>query len=197
MLKLDLQTSTEILHKNMKNKNLRKHCYAVGKAMSAYYDYYKEQGRNTGSLTKEEWEIIGILHDSDWELTTETPEQHTLMLLEWLKEYDVPQEMLNVFRSHNNKITKLREPETLLEWTLECCDELTGFIVAVTLITPGKKISDVSVERVLKKFKQKEFARAVDRRQILQCEEKVNVPSKEFIEITLKAMQENAELLGF
>lgn len=193
---LDLQTANDLLHEHMKNINLRRHCYAVGKALSFYYDFYKNGNRDTGSLSKEQWEITGLLHDSDWELTTDDQSKHTILLLEWLKEYNVPEEMLNVFRSHNNKVTGLRNPETLLERTLECCDELTGFIVAVALVTPSKKLSDVTVERVLKKFKQKEFARAVEREQIKQCEEKVNIDVQSFIEITLKSMQENADLLG-
>jgi len=196
MKMLDKELATELLHKNMQNMNLRRHCYAVGKVLRALRSYYVSQGVGVGSLSGEEWEIIGILHDSDWELTNNTPEKHTLMLLDWLKEYEVPEELLDVFRSHNTKVTKLRDPQTLLEWTLECADELTGFIVAVALIRPSKKLSDVDVASVLKKFKQKEFARAVHREQIIQCVEKLNIPVEKFVEITLLAMQEESDLLG-
>ena len=61
---------------------------------------------------------------------------------------------------------------------------------------PNKKLADVSVETILKKFKQKEFARAVDRSQITQCEEKVGVGVETFVSVTLKSMQENSDLLG-
>jgi len=193
---LTKEIAIEILHKNMQNTNLRRHCYAVGKALATYFDYYKSENRETGNLTKGQWEITGILHDADWELTANQPEKHTILTMDWLKYYETPQEMLNVFRSHNNKTTHLREPETLLEWTLECCDELTGFIVAVTLVRPERKLEFVTVESVLKKFKQKEFARQVDREQILQCESKLNIPAEKFIEVTLRAMQEYSELLG-
>jgi predicted hydrolase (HD superfamily) len=108
----------------------------------------------------------------------------------------MPEEMALALKSHNNHMTKLRNPETLLEWTLESCDELTGFIVAVTLVMPDKKLAVIDVDRVLKKFKQKEFARAVDRTQIASCEEKVKVPLQKFVEITLNAMKNNAEELG-
>ena len=164
--------------------------------MRTFYDFYKKQGLDTGKLSADGWEIVGILHDSDYEITKDDWNRHTILLLEWLKDYDVDGEMLDVFRSHNNKITNLRQPETLLEWTLECCDELTGFIVAVVLVMPSKKLEDVTVERVLKRFKLKEFARAVDRSQIYQCEEKVNVPLEKFVETALEAMQKNSELLG-
>ncbi|HPD73811.1 MAG TPA: hypothetical protein PLX95_00745 [bacterium] len=196
MKELTLQSALELLHENMQNKNLRKHCYAVGKTLSEFFDFYKSENRETGSLTKEQWEIVGTLHDADWEKTTNAPDRHVFELLSWLENYDISEELLNALKSHNHKEAQIREPQTLLEWTLECCDELTGFIVAVALVMPNKKLSEVSVETIFKKFKQKEFAKAVEREQILQCEEKVNVSPEKFVEITLKAMQNNSELLG-
>jgi len=196
MKKLDIQTATELLHENMQNKNLRKHCYAVGKALSEFYDFYLNEGRDVGNLTKEQWEIVGILHDADWEKTTENPDRHVFELLSWLEDYNVAEELINALQTHNYKMAKIREPQTLLEWTLECCDELTGFIVAVALVMPNKKLSEVSIENIFKKFKQKEFARAVEREQILQCKDKVGLESEKFVEITLRAMQKNADLLG-
>ena len=201
MKELTVETAKELLHKNMQNVNLRRHCYAVGKTLRAFHDYYvlngvKKEGMDLGNLTTDQWEIVGILHDSDWELTTNDPNNHTIMLLDWLKEYNAPEEILNVFRSHNTRHTHLRELKTLLEWTLECCDELTGFIVAVALVQPDKKLSSVTLESVLKKFKQKEFARAVDRSQIAQCEEKLGIVLTDFVGVALKAMQDNSDLMG-
>jgi uncharacterized protein len=186
----------DLLHTHMQNKNLRRHCYAVGVALSYYFDYYKKINIEVGSLTKEQWEIAGILHDADWEETTNDPARHTLNTMEWLGIYEVPEELLDVLRTHNTKMTQLKNPTTLIEWTLECCDELTGFIVAVALVMPEKKLKDVTLERVLSKFKQKEFSRAVDRDQITQCKEKVGLAVDTFVEITLKAMQDNSDMLG-
>ena len=196
MIKLTVASAKELLHSHMQNTNLRRHCYAVGLTLRAFYEVYVREGRDVGSLSADEWEIIGILHDSDWEITTPTPEQHTIVLLNWLKDYEVPEELLNVFRSHNTGFTHLRDPETLLEWTLECCDELTGFIVATALVRPDKKLTEVEVASVVKKFKQKEFARAVNREQITQCVEKLNVPLERFVEVTLTAMKNSAAELG-
>ncbi len=193
---LTLQSALDILQNNMQNKNLRKHCYAVGKALSGFYDYYTSKGRDTGKLTNEQWETVGILHDADWEKTTNSPERHVFELLEWLREYDVNEEMLNAIKTHNFKETKIKEPQTLLEWTLECCDELTGFIVAVALVMPNKKLSEVTVETIFKKFKQKEFAKAVEREQILQCKDRVGVEPLEFVRVTLESMQKSSVLLG-
>lgn len=196
MKELTLQSALELLHQNMESKNLRKHCYAVGKTLSGFYDFYKSEGIDTGGLTREQWEIVGILHDADWEKTTNNPERHVFELISWLEDYQVPEELLNALKSHNHKEAKIRTPQTLLEWTLECCDELTGFIVAVALVMPNKKLSELSVETIFKKFKQKEFAKAVEREQILQCEDKLGIKPEKFVEITLSSMQKNSELLG-
>ena len=98
--------------------------------------------------------------------------------------------------SHNGKRTHLAELDGLMEWALETVDELTGFIVAVTLIRPDKKLATVEVSSIMKKWKNKEFAKAVSREQIAQCEEKLGIPLEEFITLTLTAMQEHHEELG-
>jgi len=195
------QNALDLLHEKMQNQNLRRHCYAVGKVLATLHDYYREKGVpanfvDMGKLSKEEWEIVGILHDGDWEITAHDENNHTVMLLDWLKDKELPEEMLNVFKSHNNKTTGLREPQTLLEWTLECLDELTGFIVAVALMMPSKKLEEVSAESVIKKFAKKDFAKAVNREQITQCEQKIGIPVNDFVAITLKSMQDSHELLG-
>jgi len=79
---------------------------------------------------------------------------------------------------------------------LECCDELTGFIVSVALVRPDKKLASVEVDSVLKKWKNKDFAAAVDRGQISQCEEKLGIKLSEFIEIILDAMKQIAPEIG-
>ena len=83
-----------------------------------------------------------------------------------------------------------------MEWALECVDELTGFIVSVTLVRPEKKLDAVTVEHVLKKMKEKSFAAAVDRSQIAQCEEKLGIKLEEFIRLVLDSMKSRAGDLG-
>lgn len=195
------QDAMDLLHEHMQNQNLRRHCYAVGLVLAALHDYFKEKGlpngfKDMGTLSRQEWEVVGILHDGDWEITTNDSANHTIMLLDWLKDKDLPNELLDVFRSHNNKVTGMRQPQTLLEWTLECLDELTGFIVAVALMMPSKKLEEVTVEGVIKKFAKKDFAKAVHREQITQCQEKIGISVNDFVSLTLKTMQDNHELLG-
>ena len=82
-----------------------------------------------------------------------------------------------------------------MQWSLYCCDELTGLIVAVALVK-GAKISSVTVESVMKKWNQKTFAAGANREQIAKCEEYLKIPLRQFIEISLTAMQKIATVLG-
>lgn len=175
------QQAIDLLHSHMQNTNLRRHCYAVGVVMRALATKF---GGNP-----DEWEILGILHDADWEETKDTPNEHTVRTLAWLKELNITGPIIRALQSHNAKLTHLAQVEGKMEWALETCDELTGFIVAVALVRPDKKLETVNVHSVMKKWKTKEFAKAVSREQIAQCEEKLGIPLPEFIQIALSAMQ--------
>jgi predicted hydrolase (HD superfamily) len=83
-----------------------------------------------------------------------------------------------------------------MDWSITACDQLTGLIVACALVQPEKKLSILTVESVLKKFKMSAFAKGADRNAILQCETKLNIPLPEFIEIVLKSMQGISKDLG-
>lgn len=179
----------QILEAHVQNQNLRRHCLAVGVVMKALA--YKLSG------DPNLWEIMGIIHDSDWEETKDSPDQHTIVTLKRLEEMgETNENLIHALKSHNEKHTHLGELEGNMEWCLECCDELTGFIVAVALIMPDKKLSSVSAESVLKKFASENFAKAVNRGQISQCEEKLGIPLPGFVSIALSAMQKNAQVLG-
>lgn len=143
------------------------------------------------------WETLGLLHDADWEETKDTPDMHTKHTLAWLKDKGITDgPIVHALMSHNTKHTHLAALSGIMEWALETVDELTGFIVAVALVRPDKKLETVNLHSVLKKWKNKEFAAAVDRAQIAQCEEKLGIPLNDFIEITLQAMQEHHGDLG-
>lgn len=178
-----------LLHEHTKNVNLRRHMYAVGYAMRALAE--KLGG------DPDIWEVMGLLHDADWEETKDTPERHTKHSLSWLAEMgETEGPIVHALMSHNRKHTGLAELEGPMEWSLETVDELTGFIVAVALVRPEKSLSAVSVDAVMKKWGQEAFAAAVDRDQIAQCEEKLGIPLTEFITITLTAMQQHHDELG-
>lgn len=174
----------KLLEEHVQNENLRRHCLSVGVVMKSLAE------KLGGDL--ETWELLGIIHDSDWEECKDTPEKHTVLTLERIED----ERFTHALKSHNTRHTGLADLEGPMEWALECCDELTGFIVACSLVLPSKKISDLSVQSVLKKFPKKEFAKAVDRSQIGLCEEKLGIKLPEFVQIALTAMQEIAPEIG-
>ncbi len=146
---------------------------------------------------EEKWGLVGLLHDGDYEKTKEKPEEHTLLMHQWLQDIgETDKEILEAILSHNYEHTSKNEPKNKLEWSLYCCDELTGFIVACALVMPDKKLSSVKVDSVLKKMKDKSFAAAVKREQIALCEEKLGIPLEEFVKIALEAMQGISGELG-
>ena len=105
----------ELLHAHMQNTNLRRHCYAVGAVMRALAE--KLGG------DPDVWEVMGILHDADWEETKNAPDQHTIRTLGWLKEMGITGgPLVHAFQSHNTKHTHLAHLDGLMEWSLETCD---------------------------------------------------------------------------
>lgn len=199
--KMNKEEALNLLRKNMSDENLLKHSYAVGFAMAGIYRYLKDNNMLSSDseiLTEEDFEVVGILHDSDYEITKDNWEKHTFLTLEWLKELGIEEDsfLYKALMSHNNKITHLREPETQLEWALECVDELTGFIVATALIRPEKDLASLKLKSIKKKWKQPAFAKGVIREQTEQVNEKLGIDFDTFVTITLKAMQDNHEELG-
>jgi putative nucleotidyltransferase with HDIG domain len=179
----------DLLHLHMQSPNLRRHCYAVEAVMRALS---KKFGGN-----EEKWGIAGLLHDADYEETKETAtKNHVHTVLTWLKEKNADPEIINAIYAHGWKyVENCPEPKNNMEWSLYCCDELTGFIVAVALVK-GKLLSNVEVASVLKRFPEKKFAAAVSREQIRMCQEKLKIPIHDFVQIALSAMQEVHTELG-
>src|SRR3989344_7163663 len=108
------QEALQILHSHMQNGNLRRHCYAVSFAMDGIYDYFQSRSMlESDAPDKEIWEIFGILHDSDYEITKDDWSKHTLLELEWIKELGVGEgdPLYLAIQSHNNKVTGSRMPQ--------------------------------------------------------------------------------------
>lgn len=146
---------------------------------------------------EELWGIVGLLHDGDYEGTKSDPAQHTIKMAKWLTEAgETDGDILSAILSHNYAHTGQNAPKNNLEWSLYCCDELTGLIVAVALVRPEKKLSAVSVESIMKKWDVKTFTAGVHREQIAECEEKLGIKLSDFIQIALTAMQSINKELG-
>lgn len=183
------EVALKILEENLQNKNLLRHCYAVEAAMKALAKHFKEDERK--------WAVIGLLHDGDYEKTKDNPSEHTKVMAQWLRDAgETDETVISAILSHNYAHAGGNAPQNNLEWSLYCCDELTGLIVAVALVLPEKKLSAVTVESVLKKFPVKQFAAGVNREQIRMSEEKLGIKIEEFVGIVLKSMQEISSELG-
>ncbi len=195
ILPLTREQAIEIMTNHIANKGLQKHCLSVGYAMKALAEYFH-------AVDAPLWELAGILHDSDWEVTKDDHARHTRKTVEWIRETVNPETkietdlLIRTILSHNCHNNGEPMPTNQREWSLYCCDELTGLIVATTLIMPSKKLADVTAESVVKKMNSKNFAAAVDREGIRMCEEKLGIPLLEFVSIVLKGMQSGATELG-
>lgn len=170
--------------------NTKAHLVATGAAMAALAKKYD------GDI--ETWRVAGMLHDLDWDHLDKDFQAHCgEKLEELLKTIEAPEELLGDIRAHYAEKYGADYPlDTQLRKCLYCVDELTGFIIAVTLVRPSKKIADVEVKSVKKKLKDKAFAAQVSREQIKSCEKLLGLPLDELIEITLDAMKEVADDLG-
>lgn len=187
---LSREEALKLVNDHIVNKNLVKHCIAVEGAMRALAIHFGEN--------PEEWGMAGLLHDADWEATgTADMNAHTLKTIEWIEAAgDTTPEVKRAILSHNFAINQEPIPQSPMEWALCCCDELTGLITAATLVTPEKKLSLVEVPSIMKKFKSKNFAAAVNRDDITRCEAKLKIPLEQFVQIVLDGMRAQSDELG-
>lgn len=174
-----------LLREFTKNENLVKHALAVEAAMRAYAEKFNGD--------TERWAVVGLLHDFDYEKYP-SPEHHPHKGAKILEEKGYPPEMIKAILSHADHTGIPRE--NLMEKVLYAVDELTGLIVAVALVRPSKKISEVTVKSVMKKWKDKAFARGVSRKDIEKGAQEVGVELKEHIGYVLQAMKNISEKLG-
>jgi len=190
------EQALKLLHANMKNQNLRRHCYAVEAVMGALYRRLEDHHQTKEDEDK--WRIAGLLHDADYELTKDNAKtEHTKHVLKWLKEMETEPDIFDAVASHAwGYVEFAPEPKTKMQWALYCCDELTGLIVAVALVKPDKKLASVTVDSILKKWNSPSFAAGVNRKQIEECGPRLGVPVKEFVGIALTAMQGISGELG-
>jgi putative nucleotidyltransferase with HDIG domain len=179
-----------ILHDWIQSESLRKHCYAVADSMK---HFAQTRGENADL-----WEAVGLLHDIDYErhpnLERSATEGHPFVGVAWLRENGWSEEVCRAILSHADYSGVLRE--TPLEKTLYAVDELSGFVVAVALVRPTKSIRDVDVRAVKKKIKDKAFARAVNRDDIIRGAEELGMPLDDVIAQVVAALKSDAERLG-
>jgi len=174
-----------ILTEYTKSDSLLKHAYAVEACVKAYAEKY-EQDINY-------WSCLALLHDFDYEMFP-TAEEHPYKGAEILKEKGFDEDFRNTILSHADYTNIPRE--TLLAKVLFACDELAGFITAVTYVRPSRSIDEVEVKSVIKKMKDKAFARAVNRDDIIKGASELGITLEDHIQFCIDAMKKNKELLG-
>ena len=181
-----------IVNKYLKNPNLIKHSLAAEAAMKGIYThlYFGKPEYNEADL--QTWGITGLLHDADYDISKGQPEIHGLLLFD--NEKGIPPGIKHAVMAHN-PATGVK-PQNQMDWGIRCADQLTGLIVAATLVHPDRKLASITPEFVLNRMNEKSFAKGADREPIKQCQEKLNIPLEQFIGIILKAMQGISTELG-
>jgi len=179
-----------ILHEWVQSESLRKHCYAVADSMRHF-------ARLRG-VDADLWEAVGLLHDMDYERhpnQEHSPtEGHPFVGVAWLRENGWSEEVCRAVLSHANYANMSRE--TALEKTLYAVDELSGFVIAVARVRPSKSIHEVDTAAVKKKMKDKAFARAVNRDDIMRGAEELGMPLDDVITEVINALKSDAERLS-
>jgi putative nucleotidyltransferase with HDIG domain len=170
----------------VKSDSLRKHMLSVEFAMREYAAHYGED--------PDSWGLVGLLHDFDWEIHP-TLEQHPMAGAPILRERGLNEEDIRTILSHGPLAAHDRV--TLRDKTLFAVDELTGLITAAALVRPSKNVADVEVASIRKKWRDKAFARGVNREDIESGAAVLGVDLWELhVPLVLKAMQAHAQELG-
>jgi putative nucleotidyltransferase with HDIG domain len=182
---MDRTEANKLLTENVQTRNIRGHSIAVAAIMEGLAGKFGEN--------KETWWLTGILHDLDYEKTASSAERHgleTAKLLEGL----VEDEIIYAIKAHNGIHTGVGA-KSKMDIALIASDALSGLIISTALIMPTKKISEVTVESLVKKFKKKDFAKAVSREKIMTCQ-RLNLTQEEFFGIGLEALKGVSGELG-
>ncbi len=174
-----------LLKEHTENPNLIKHMLSVEAALRAYAQKFGED--------ETLWGLTGLLHDFDYEKHP-TPEEHPMFGVGILESQGYPDAMIHAIKTHAPYLGIPRD--SMLDKTLFAVDELSGFIVAVTLMQPSKKLADLQVSSVIKKMKQKGFAKNVSREDIQTGANELGLPLEEHIAFVRDAMQNISDDLG-
>lgn len=182
---MNREQAYDLLTQYTKKSGLIKHALAVEACMR---EYAKRFGEN-----EEEWGAVGLLHDFDYERYPDAAD-HPFKGAQILRSKGIKEEWVMAILGHGNHTGVPRD--TLMARALFACDELTGFIVAVTLVRPSKKLADVTVKSVKKKMKDRAFAAKVSREDIAKGAEELELPLDEHIGFMIEAMKKVSGPLG-
>ncbi|MBI3263771.1 MAG: HDIG domain-containing protein [Acidobacteria bacterium] len=182
---LSREAAWALLTEYTQNENLRKHALAVEAAVRGYARRFGED--------EEAWGVVALLHDFDYERFPDLKD-HPFRGAEILREKGYPEFVIRAVLSHADHTGTPRE--TKLEHALFACDEMAGFVTAAALVRPTKSVLDLEASSVLKRMKDKAFARAVKREDLRQGAEELGIPLDEHITNVIVSMRERADELG-
>jgi putative nucleotidyltransferase with HDIG domain len=182
---MDRNQAWGIVCEFVKSESLRKHMLAVEACVAAYAKKFGED--------EEKWAVTALLHDFDWEIHPEAPD-HPMKGEPMLADRGVSEEIRRAILSHANYSGVPRV--SALEKTLFACDELAGFLTACSYVKPGRSILEVETASVKKKLKDKAFARAVNRDDIINGAAEMGVDLDQHITFCIEAMKARAPELG-
>ncbi|MCL2383568.1 MAG: HDIG domain-containing protein [Oscillospiraceae bacterium] len=182
---MNREEAYNMLKRNMAKPNLIKHCLAVEAVMRHFAELNNED--------VEYWGNIGLLHDIDYE---KYPEEHCEKCVEILQGENVSEEIIKSILSHGYGLCTDVMPEEFMEKVLITIDQLTGFIIACALIIPSKKLADVELASMLKKWKKKDFAAGTQRERIEHWTAELGYTLEYMLEETLAAMKKISNELG-
>lgn len=177
------------LHEWVESESLRKHCEAVAACMG---HFARKQGAD-----EDLWVAVGLLHDMDFERHPNlelSDTGHPFVGVRYLREQGWSDEVTRAILSHADYSGVA--PESPMERALVACDELSGFVTAVALVRPDKRVADVKVSSVRKKLKDKAFAAKVSREDIARGAELLDMPLEDLIQEVITALTTEAERLG-
>jgi putative nucleotidyltransferase with HDIG domain len=178
-----------LLYEFTQSEALRRHGRAVEEAMRAYARWFGQED----PAQVEKWGIVGLLHDFDYEQNP-TEDTHLHVGGRILRERGCPEEIVEAICSHADYMNIPRD--TPLKRAIYACDELVGFIGACVKVRPSKKIADLPVDSVVKKLKDKAFARSVDRSYVYGGAEAVGRPLEEHVAFLIEALKPIADEIG-
>ncbi len=180
---MNREEAFKLVKEKVKNQNLVKHMLACEAVLKKLAKHFRED--------EEKWGLAGLLHDLDYDLTYDKPEEHALITAQWLEELGVDPEIIKAVKAHGSKAPL----DDLLSQVLYATDPTTGFLVACALMTPEKKMAGVDVSFALRRFKEKSFARGANREQMMSCQN-FGMELEEFLKLSIEAMRDISEELS-
>jgi putative nucleotidyltransferase with HDIG domain len=182
---MDRETAYKLVCDKVREGNLVKHILAVEAVMRRLAEHFGED--------VDRWGLTGLLHDLDYSETTDDPDRHTRLTAEWLKEYpEVDDEIIHAIHCH----AEHAECRSRMDWALYATDPVTGLIIAAVLMHPSRKLEQLQVKSIKKRFKDKRFAAGARRDAIAKCSE-LGLEREEFLRLSLEGMRRISDDLGF